>query len=557
MDFSHKIPEWKNGGVEPSESLKQNGFVGGYKPAAAVFNWFFAKFRNAITELQSKLSTASDKLDGIEDNANNYTLPAATTGSLGGIKISSPFSIGTDGALKASPASESTAGLMTTAQFTKLNGIATGANKTTVDSSLSDSSTNPVQNKVVYAALDKKVEKIAGKGLSTWDYNDNDKNKVLSIGAYNTKRAGYSPTALGEETTATGNYAVATGYKTSAYGYCSFASGSSQQKAENIIGELLKLSDWTDADIVNAHKSAPFSLAFRDNSRSEGESCLALGHNTHAEGKQTIAVGQGSHSEGCFTQAQGYASYAAGYKTYADARQFVVGRLNSQVGGAALNDSSDSDAMFLVGCGLETNEGTITKANGFRVSSSSKCYGSNAFIASGADYAEYVEWLDGNPNGEDRRGKFVTLDGDKIRFANSNDEFILGVVSGSGSFIGNSQSEEWKDKYLVDVFGARLTQEVEIPETTDEETGEIIPAHTVTQFIVNPEYDSEKEYTSREFRKEWSAVGMLGFVTVIDDGTCQVNGYCKPSDNGVATASETGYRVVNRIDNSHIKVFIK
>ena len=42
---------------------------------------------------------------------------------------------------------------MTSADRTKLNGVAPGANKTTVDSSLSSSSTNPVQNKVVNSAL--------------------------------------------------------------------------------------------------------------------------------------------------------------------------------------------------------------------------------------------------------------------------------------------------------------------------------------------------------------------------------------------------------------------
>ena len=52
-----------------------------------------------------------------------------------------------------SDATTSASGLMTAAMVTKLNGIATGANKTTVDSSLSSSSTNPVQNKVIYNAL--------------------------------------------------------------------------------------------------------------------------------------------------------------------------------------------------------------------------------------------------------------------------------------------------------------------------------------------------------------------------------------------------------------------
>lgn len=51
-------------------------------------------------------------------------------------------------------ATTSAAGLMSAADKTKLDGIAEGANKTAVDSALSASSTNPVQNKVVKAALD-------------------------------------------------------------------------------------------------------------------------------------------------------------------------------------------------------------------------------------------------------------------------------------------------------------------------------------------------------------------------------------------------------------------
>ena len=53
-------------------------------------------------------------------------------------------------------ATTSASGLMTSAMVTKLNGIATGANNTVVDSAMSSSSTNPVQNKVVNAALIKK-----------------------------------------------------------------------------------------------------------------------------------------------------------------------------------------------------------------------------------------------------------------------------------------------------------------------------------------------------------------------------------------------------------------
>lgn len=52
------------------------------------------------------------------------------------------------------PASANADGLMSAADKTKLDGIESGANKTVVDSALSGNSENPVQNKVVKAALD-------------------------------------------------------------------------------------------------------------------------------------------------------------------------------------------------------------------------------------------------------------------------------------------------------------------------------------------------------------------------------------------------------------------
>lgn len=58
-------------------------------------------------------------------------------------------------------ATTNTNGLMSAADKTKLNGIATGATKITVDTALSDTSTNPVQNKVIKTELDKKADKTA------------------------------------------------------------------------------------------------------------------------------------------------------------------------------------------------------------------------------------------------------------------------------------------------------------------------------------------------------------------------------------------------------------
>ena len=51
----------------------------------------------------------------------------------------------------------------------------------TIDSELSSTSLNPVQNKVINAALEHKVDKVPGKGLSANDYTTTEKNKLSRI----------------------------------------------------------------------------------------------------------------------------------------------------------------------------------------------------------------------------------------------------------------------------------------------------------------------------------------------------------------------------------------
>lgn len=75
-----------------------------------------------------------------------------------------------------------TNGLMSVADKKKLDGIAAGANKTTVDTSLSGTSTNPVQNKVVKAELDKKFNKTGGTINGSVLVNS-DSNKSVAISA--------------------------------------------------------------------------------------------------------------------------------------------------------------------------------------------------------------------------------------------------------------------------------------------------------------------------------------------------------------------------------------
>lgn len=69
----------------------------------------------------------------------------------------------------------------TTAEKNKLANIESEANKTIVDSALSGSSENPVQNKVINTALNGKVDKVNGKGLSANDFTSAYKTKLDNL----------------------------------------------------------------------------------------------------------------------------------------------------------------------------------------------------------------------------------------------------------------------------------------------------------------------------------------------------------------------------------------
>ena len=81
-------------------------------------------------------------------------------------------------------ATGSSNGLMSSSDKAKLDGIATGANKTIVDASLSSSSTNPVQNKVVNSALAGKMN-VQPTILTNQNLNDIKTPGVYAAGGGN------------------------------------------------------------------------------------------------------------------------------------------------------------------------------------------------------------------------------------------------------------------------------------------------------------------------------------------------------------------------------------
>jgi hypothetical protein len=164
----------------------------------------------------------------------------------------------------------------------------------------------------------------------------------------------------------------------------------------------------------------------------------------------------------------------------------------------------------------------------FRFRGDGNAFADGTWAANGADYAEYFEWEDGNPDNEDRRGISVALEGELIRPAVEGDE-IIGVISGNPSVVGDASWNKWHEKYLRDEYGSYIFEDYEVLQWTDEEGNERAvdadgpnasdapeDAEVVIQQRrkLNPNYNPDQEYVNRENRPEWDCVGLMGKLRV-------------------------------------------
>lgn len=101
------------------------------------------------------------KLEGIEEGANNYSLPTASSNTLGGVKIGSNLTI-SSGVLSANAS----------ATTPKMDGTASVGTETAF-----------ARGDHIHPSDTTKVDKVDGKGLSTNDYTTAEKNKLAAIEA--------------------------------------------------------------------------------------------------------------------------------------------------------------------------------------------------------------------------------------------------------------------------------------------------------------------------------------------------------------------------------------
>jgi hypothetical protein len=159
-----------------------------------------------------------------------------------------------------------------------------------------------------------------------------------------------------------------------------------------------------------------------------------------------------------------------------------------------------------------------------------------SWTGNGADYAEYFEWSDGNPDDEDRVGMTVKLNGDKIELVSETDDTnsIIGAISANPGFVGDNAALKWRGKYLRDDFGRLLMEDYEVYAWKDEngddqihDINEPVPedlnipedriVKTARRRVLNPSFDPDVAYAPREERKEWSTVGLVGKLRIRTD----------------------------------------
>jgi hypothetical protein len=365
---------------------------------------------------------------------------------------------------------------------------------------------------------------------------------------------GYAPTASGKYATALGALAESSNTGTLAIGYKTTASGT----YSIAIGYM-----------TGATKTWGCAMGYSCNA--DAQESVSMGVGNRASGLESSAMGRFCLASGNYSSAFGYGAEATGYM------QASTGQWGTNYTNTSL---STTDPIFTIGNGTES-----ASSNAFRVTQAGRVYAKGAYSSSGADYAEMFEWEDGNIEDEDRVGYFVSLEGNYIRKANSNDDYILGIVSANPSVIGDNP-EAWSNKYLTDEWGRALTEWIEVEhseiskaidsdseERTNEELSQIsdneienlsdkiLDTSLEEHFIINPKYDASRQgsYIERSRRPEWAPVGMMGKLLVRDDGTCKVGKFCKPNDEGIATLTEgkDGYYVMDRINENIIKVLFR
>lgn len=301
-------------------------------------------------------------------------------------------------------------------------------------------------------------------------------------------------------------------------------------------------------------------------SAAEGNSTTASGFATHDEGGNSHAVADDSHTEGSGTTASCIAAHAEGFQTQAsgDAGHSEGGGSVFAAGVSAHAEGVSASTAGFASAHIMGQNGSANEAvsrflvNGAIKAKISANTGVGAFTGGtsvgSADYAELFETKDGKTIPP---GRFVTLEDDLIRVFSAEDSFVLGITSATPAVLGNTGGFEWGGKYALDEWGRVRYEEKLLPAVLSADGRVIVAERKEWLPVLSGDWHPDERYVPRTEREEWVAVGLLGQLLVQDDGTCWANGCCLPNDEGIASSSPQGYRVMKRTGPNQVLVFFK
>ena len=283
---------------------------------------------------------------------------------------------------------------------------------------------------------------------------------------------------------------------------------------------------------------------------------IAIGsENRINNGNDNVLFGYGNEvTGGGYIVLGGYQNKASLEHSYGfgEGLQFDYSLLQTRIGHYNANNSKYYS--FAIGNGTDDSD----RRDAMTIDGNNNASFAGTVTSQGADYAEYFEWADGNPEAEDRVGYIVALVGDKIVKANAGDE-VLGIISGTVAILGDNYEWHWNGKYVTDDFGRIIYDMVDKYSESTEEDPEPRFLGTYPMPRINPEWDETREYVNRANRAEWDTVGMFGKLYVRDDGSCVTGSYATVGADGVATSAtgKTNMYVMERTNENIVKVLLK
>lgn len=308
-----------------------------------------------------------------------------------------------------------------------------------VDSALSSTSTNPVQNKVINEAINNLSDVYATKSSPQF-------TNSISMNRETWSTVGTNSTTLGFYCQASGNYSYAEGY------------GS---KATNSESDTITRSTSETLGYC-CHAEGYYSIARGAISHAEGNGTLASGRNAHAEGNGTVASGSSSHAEGYTTTASGTQAHAEGISTKASGEYSHAEGYYSE----ASNYYTHAEGMQTTASGSVAHaEGANTVASGYRAHAEG-----DHTIAQTID--QHVEGSYNIPDTEgsvSTRGKYLHITGNGSNLGRSNaytldwdgNGWFAGTVEGTALILKSSTSGSTKRfKITVNDSGAITATEI-------------------------------------------------------------------------------------------------